>query len=230
MNDKTEMLPPHIFERNKWRSCLEAHAQVMQAALARDPGVGPELRALIESLPDTFPVPMSCLSPEDIADAVSDAREAMDKGRGQGVPALATDEEIRFFSQLTGIPEATSLRVREEMDQIRDGSAADTRDAIFAPHELVSHDWRWKSGRSGLPKDSSAFQRNVISANLMQHIRELGSICSDCAQKHGGAWPEGHVATFSVSKCGVCEEEKACADRSDWNFSWIELRPMEREF
>lgn len=194
MTDKTEQLPPHIIQRNMWRPSLEAFARIMQDALARDPGAGPELRALIETLPDTFPVPMSCLSPEDVDDAVADTRAAMDKGRGQGVPTLAKD---------TDVP---------------------------APHDVASDDWSWRRGRSRSPADFGAFQKNVISAGLMQRIRGVGPICGDCAQKHGGSWPEDRVARVSVQKCGICEEEKDCADRSAWNFPWIKPRPMEREF
>lgn len=43
-------------------------------------------------------------------------------------------------------------------------------------------------------------------------------ICGDCAQKHGGKWPEGHVATFHMGMCEYCRATKGLANVGDWNW------------
>lgn len=48
-------------------------------------------------------------------------------------------------------------------------------------------------------------------------------ICSECAEKKGGKWPEGHCATFHHSDCPYCEKPKALANVGDWN--WPDKKP-----
>jgi len=65
---------------------------------------------------------------------------------------------------------------------------------------------------------------------IQQTIARGGWICRDCAIANSGTWPDGHIATQGYFNCIVCEEIKCCADRSDWNFIFLKLRPAEREF
>lgn len=57
--------------------------------------------------------------------------------------------------------------------------------------------------------------------------RPYGSICTDCARLQGASWPEGHQATWSVSKCSECNVSKPCADASDWNWPGVVVRDRE---
>lgn len=41
-------------------------------------------------------------------------------------------------------------------------------------------------------------------------------ICAQCAKKHGGRWPEGHVATMWYGSCDVCGEENSLCSPSDY--------------
>lgn len=43
-------------------------------------------------------------------------------------------------------------------------------------------------------------------------------VCSPCAEKAGGRWPKGHVATFHVGICHVCGEEIAVTEPRDWRY------------
>lgn len=46
-----------------------------------------------------------------------------------------------------------------------------------------------------------------------------GSICQECAKRHDGEWPNGHVATFWYGTCSFCREQNvACCCVTDWNF------------
>jgi len=79
---------------------------------------------------------------------------------------------------------------------------------------------------------SRARSRTVRVPNwtkTQQKIAAAGSICFPCARDNGGVWPKGHCATCGPSTCMVCGQEADCADRSDWDFPWLRLRPMERE-
>lgn len=48
----------------------------------------------------------------------------------------------------------------------------------------------------------------------------MASICKECAEKAGGKWPEGHLATCWVGECVVCGEEKSCCDTRDWSLGF----------
>lgn len=43
-------------------------------------------------------------------------------------------------------------------------------------------------------------------------------LCTDCAEKIGGRWPKGHVATIHVGICDSCGEPKALAHHDDWDW------------
>ncbi len=45
-----------------------------------------------------------------------------------------------------------------------------------------------------------------------------GSICGQCADKNGGVWPEGHVATFWGGECSFCHTEGMLCCVTDWDF------------
>jgi predicted amidophosphoribosyltransferase len=53
-------------------------------------------------------------------------------------------------------------------------------------------------------------------------------ICDTCAKERGGKWPEGHVATLAVKKCGYCDGKnhgvkEAIAPWVDYNWTNKEL-------
>lgn len=45
-----------------------------------------------------------------------------------------------------------------------------------------------------------------------------GYICTPCAQENGGAWPEGHEATFHTGECTFCHQENMICHVTDWDF------------
>jgi len=49
-------------------------------------------------------------------------------------------------------------------------------------------------------------------------LDSIGYLCSECANKLGGKWPEGHVATFHFGDCDVCGKNKSLANVGDWNW------------
>lgn len=57
--------------------------------------------------------------------------------------------------------------------------------------------------------------------------RKRPYICSYCAQKKGGIWPEGHCATIHIGKCDYCKKEKSLASIGDYNWdkqSFLDMR------
>jgi len=56
--------------------------------------------------------------------------------------------------------------------------------------------------------------------------RKHGYICTACAEECGGVWPEGHVATFHESECGLCGNRKALSNVGDWNWPDKKARGM----
>jgi hypothetical protein len=52
---------------------------------------------------------------------------------------------------------------------------------------------------------------------LIKHVRRIPDIlCSECAIRVGGQWPEGHIGTSNLDFCGICEEFKETCDKRDW--------------
>lgn len=43
-------------------------------------------------------------------------------------------------------------------------------------------------------------------------------VCSECAKKAGGKWPDGHLGTFHDDECGVCREVKEVTEPRDWGY------------
>jgi hypothetical protein len=43
-------------------------------------------------------------------------------------------------------------------------------------------------------------------------------ICTDCAKKHGGIWPEGHFATFNDWHCEICDNKTNVCHVRNWNW------------
>ena len=43
-----------------------------------------------------------------------------------------------------------------------------------------------------------------------------GWICSECAHKNGGRWPEGHLGAFHSDECGWCKETKSVTQPRDY--------------
>lgn len=48
-------------------------------------------------------------------------------------------------------------------------------------------------------------------------------VCTCCAEKAGGVWPQDHYATFSLGKCDACGWELAICSVSDWH--WPQGKP-----
>ncbi len=42
--------------------------------------------------------------------------------------------------------------------------------------------------------------------------------CSDCCNEHGGKWPQGHIGSFHVGICDVCNEWKSITSPSDYSY------------
>ena len=47
---------------------------------------------------------------------------------------------------------------------------------------------------------------------------DSGFICSGCAERLGGVWPKGHVATMHAAECPYCGIEKSLANVGDWDW------------
>jgi len=58
-------------------------------------------------------------------------------------------------------------------------------------------------------------RRNKKEKNILDDIEYL---CSECAEKLGGTWPDVHCATFHCAVCDVCKEQKSLANVGDWNW------------
>jgi hypothetical protein len=43
-------------------------------------------------------------------------------------------------------------------------------------------------------------------------------LCHECAERHGGVWPDGHCATQHFGVCDVCGEERALASVGDYDW------------
>lgn len=61
---------------------------------------------------------------------------------------------------------------------------------------------------------------------LMTDLNKIGRICAECANKLGGTWPDGHVATFAFTICDCCGERKSTCDVGDWNWPDRKRRGM----
>ena len=48
-------------------------------------------------------------------------------------------------------------------------------------------------------------------------------VCSSCAEKAGGKWPKGHVATFHSGICHVCGELVAVTEPRDWCYPKLKV-------
>lgn len=48
---------------------------------------------------------------------------------------------------------------------------------------------------------------------------DIRAACRECAIDLEATWPEGHVATSWVGKCGICEIERGVCCVTDWNWS-----------
>jgi len=44
-------------------------------------------------------------------------------------------------------------------------------------------------------------------------------VCSDCAVKAGGVWPDGHIATFHSNICDVCRCVTTVCSVRNWNYA-----------
>jgi hypothetical protein len=43
-------------------------------------------------------------------------------------------------------------------------------------------------------------------------------LCSNCAHRQRGVWPQGHVASFYPALCLSCYQEKMCTEMRDYKF------------
>ena len=54
-------------------------------------------------------------------------------------------------------------------------------------------------------------------------------ICTDCAEAAGGSMPAGHMATWTVQTCPVCETQKATTELDDFHWCrWPSLEAINR--
>jgi len=47
---------------------------------------------------------------------------------------------------------------------------------------------------------------------------EANYMCGDCAEEHGGLWPEEHADTAHIAECEICHEEKVLKCWNYWNW------------
>jgi len=52
-------------------------------------------------------------------------------------------------------------------------------------------------------------------------------VCSDCARDTGATWPKGHVATFHMGICDVCNHNKSVTEPRDWGYPRFEELTMD---
>ncbi len=48
-------------------------------------------------------------------------------------------------------------------------------------------------------------------------------VCNECADAHGGVWPDGHVATFHQGECDQCGLRRALCSVDDYD--WPNNKP-----
>lgn len=48
-------------------------------------------------------------------------------------------------------------------------------------------------------------------------------VCTPCAEKAGGIWPNGHVGTFHNGICHVCGELKAVTEPRDFGYPKLKV-------
>jgi len=52
-----------------------------------------------------------------------------------------------------------------------------------------------------------------------------GYICTECAKRLGGVWPDGHCATCHGGVCPECKEHKGLCSVDDWDWPKGSKRP-----
>ncbi len=53
---------------------------------------------------------------------------------------------------------------------------------------------------------------------------DVHSICAPCAERAGGIWPTGHVATIWPGRCDACRRDADLSGVRDWR--WPQGRPV----
>lgn len=43
-------------------------------------------------------------------------------------------------------------------------------------------------------------------------------ICDDCAKRNKGLWPEGHIGSICIGRCGWCLQIRFVGDPRDWGY------------
>jgi len=74
-------------------------------------------------------------------------------------------------------------------------------------------------------RDTDLERCQRLSQALADEREEAGYICNDCADKRGGKWPEGHVATFHDGTCGFCGQRAGLCAVDDYDWSSSSRRP-----
>ena len=70
-----------------------------------------------------------------------------------------------------------------------------------------------------------------MSATIERVEKELGLdvgayICRECAERRGGVWPEGHVATMHREVCPYCGERRGLACIGDWDWPGVDYSAL----
>lgn len=50
----------------------------------------------------------------------------------------------------------------------------------------------------------------------MARLPELEWVCRECAAAQGGKVPDGHMPTWHIDRCGICEESKPVTEPRDF--------------
>lgn len=63
-------------------------------------------------------------------------------------------------------------------------------------------------------------------ANEPDELEGCDYICRECAEEHGGEWPDGHMATMHSGHCDFCGFVRTLANVGDWNWPDKKKRGM----
>jgi hypothetical protein len=75
------------------------------------------------------------------------------------------------------------------------------------------------------PEDDESFDPNYYKY-AGKNLNDAEYICQPCAERYGGHWPAGHVATWHSGTCDICAKKKGVANVGDWNWPGGKRRGM----
>tara|TARA_R110000868_G_scaffold397362_1_gene670016 strand:+ start:27 stop:275 length:249 start_codon:yes stop_codon:yes gene_type:complete len=64
-----------------------------------------------------------------------------------------------------------------------------------------------------------AFDDMGTPVDVEEKPLKLFDICSPCAEKLGGVWPEGHEGWFNDGTCDACKNKCTVCSRRNWGLT-----------